>query len=248
LNRYKKNGLLLDAAVEKGNEDLVVSLAQQFNGSLSFKSFKTIIDFLKSKDNPNLSLIQNSLITKVPEDKELLDFALENNMTILAKKLAAKCVSIKNYDYVGRLASKRNPEYSDIIIVMLQNYPVKGHPLAPGHYSYNKLHLYHDAHLDSNNDEYDAAHYDYCNWLSEYNQICDRVLDFAISNQNNYLAQKVLPLFKKNIETVVAGPGGEVAGDGEKVEYYSCYVRHYTADISAARKKYQEAVRSGAFK
>ena len=248
LNRYDQGGLLLDAAVEKGDEALVVSLARQYNGKISFQSFKNVVDFLKSTHSTDYKPILNTLIDKVPESEDMLTFALDNEFLAMAKQLASKYAIITDVSFVTKLAAKNQREYSDIIIAMLQSYPVEGRPLAPGHYSYNRLHIYNDPNLDKDNVEYNGDHYKYCNWLPKYNQLCDRLLDIAIANKNNYLAQKLLPLFKKNIETVVAGSNGERAGDGEAVKYYSSYVRHYTADIDAAKKKYQDAVRSGAFK
>lgn len=248
LNRYDQGGLLLDAAVEKGDEALVVSLARQYNGKMSFQSFKNVVDYLKSINSVNYKPIFNILIDKVPESKDMLTFALENDLTTMAKQLATKYASINNASFVTQLAAKNKREYSDIIIAMLQSYPVKGHPLAPGHYSYDRLHKYNNETLDKDNVEYDEGHYKYCAWLPKYNQLCDHLLDVAIANRNSYLAQKILPLFKKNIETVVAEENITRASDGEVVDNYSSYVRHYTADIDAAKKKYDDAVRSGAFK
>lgn len=248
LNRYNQSGMLLDAAIEKENEGLVISIAKQFKGTLSFQTFKNVMDFLSSRNSPQYKPMQDLLVTKVEESKDLLLYALDSNLPNIVKQISTKIVTISDNDLVSKLAAQNKRECSDLIIAMIQAYPTKGHPLAPGHYSYDKLHIYNNPILDKDNNEYYPDHYIYCNWLPAYNQQCDKILDYAISNKNQYLAQKILPLFKKNIETVVTDSNSEKAGDGTRVECYSSYVRYYSDDINAAQKKYQEAVRSGAFK
>ena len=83
LNRYNKNSLLLDAAVEKGDEDLVVSLAQQVSGSIDFPTFKGVMDFLELRNNNNYQRLFTTLASNV-EDDELLEYATaKKQMTVV---------------------------------------------------------------------------------------------------------------------------------------------------------------------
>ncbi len=83
LNRYNKNSLLLDAAVEKGDEDLVVSLAQQVSGSIDFPTFKGVMDFLELRNNNNYQRLFTTLASNV-EDDELVEYATaKKQMTVV---------------------------------------------------------------------------------------------------------------------------------------------------------------------
>lgn len=87
LNRYDQGGLLLDAVVEKGSETLLVKLAQQYKGTLSFDSFKNAIDFMKATNSINYQTVLEQLITKVGKnDPNLRQFVLNNKLTGAAKE------------------------------------------------------------------------------------------------------------------------------------------------------------------
>ena len=87
LNRYNKSDLLLDAAVEKGDEDLVVNLAKQYNGSLSFPSFKNMMDFLEVRGNSNYQILFNKLSMIVGSREDIIDYAIEKKQTTVVRKL-----------------------------------------------------------------------------------------------------------------------------------------------------------------
>ena len=86
LNRYDKEGMLLDAAVEKGDEKLVVSLATHLNGSLSFQTFKKVMDFLEMNNNNNYKILFNTLVLVVDRDEELIKYAAEKGRTDIVRK------------------------------------------------------------------------------------------------------------------------------------------------------------------
>ena len=86
LNRYNKSGLLLDAVVEKGNEDLVVSLTQHVSGPISFLTFKNVMDFLELRNNNNYQKLFSTLALKV-EDNELIEYATEKKQMVVVNKI-----------------------------------------------------------------------------------------------------------------------------------------------------------------
>lgn len=107
LNRYNQMGALLDAAVEKDNEQLVVTLAKQFKGNLEFTTFKNVMNFLELKDNAEYLPIFNQLSSNVNNDK-MLDYVIENRLlgdkvviSYLSKKIST--MSVRTCPGVGRL-------------------------------------------------------------------------------------------------------------------------------------------------
>ena len=88
LNHYNEFGMLLDAAIEKGDEDLVVNLAKQYSSYLSFQSFKNVLDFLELRNNNNYKALFNTLASVV----------LENNtkeLNIITKGIHEDDISVK---------------------------------------------------------------------------------------------------------------------------------------------------------
>ncbi len=84
----------------------------------------------------------------------------------------------------------------------------------------------------------------YISWCGEHNSKCSKVLSIAISCGNENLAKKLIHQFKSDPELVLKNEK-----KGEYDDYYYDVYAHYTnGSINAARKKYDEAVKSGAFK
>lgn len=244
LNRYDQGCLLLDAAIEKRNEGLVISLVRQFNGHLSFQTFKNIMDFLSTRNSPESQQIQTLLISKVAESKELFYYALENNMTALINQLSTKYVDLSDKDLLTKLSSRKNRSLSDAIIKAVSQKTIPGRPFSKG------LHGYYETERNTHFDEYKESsieHYKYADGIQHYNAVCNNVLDIAIGTGNQYLAQKVLMLYKQNI-VVMKGSYNLKAPDGTSVDGNHSYVYYTNEDKEAARNKYNEAVRSGAFK
>ena len=75
----------------------------------------------------------------------------------------------------------------------------------------------------------DLNFWNFQEWVSNFNLRCDRILDIAIACGNKDLAERILRLFRQDVT-------------------YREGVVHYINDSKdAAQKKYDEAVRSGAF-
>ena len=80
-------------------------------------------------------------------------------------------------------------------------------------------------------------------WVSKYNLKCDRILDIAIACGNKDLAERILRLFRPDATFYYKPSAAQ-----PKEECYKDVYAHYTNDSkNAAKKKYDEAVRSGAF-
>lgn len=107
LNRYNQMGALLDAAVEKDNEQLVVTLAKQFKGNLEFTTFENVMNFLELKDNAEYLPIFNQLSSNVNNDK-MLDYVIENRLlgdkvviSYLSQKIST--MSVRTCPGMGKL-------------------------------------------------------------------------------------------------------------------------------------------------
>lgn len=107
LNRYNQMGALLDGAVEKDNEQLVVTLAKQFKGDLDFTTFENVMNFLELKNNAEYLPIFNQLSSNVNNDK-MLDYVIENRLlgdkvviSYLSKKIST--MSVRTCPGVGKL-------------------------------------------------------------------------------------------------------------------------------------------------
>lgn len=243
LNRYNKSGLLLDAAVEKGDEELLVRLAKQYNGTLRFQTFKSVMDFLSSQNSSQYLLIRDLLLNKVIDSEELFLYALDNKLSAVVNKLCSKYVNINDNSFITTLASKNDRIVSDAIIMALSKVTIPGRAMSKG------LHDYYDGCRDCySRKEVSRPHFQYTDGIIDYNTKCSGILEIAIGAGNQYLAQKVLMCFKQNIETMKGGGSGEKAPDGTRVDGNHCYVYYTNSDKNEAQKKYQDAVRSGAFK
>lgn len=90
----------------------------------------------------------------------------------------------------------------------------------------------------------DDGYKDYIDWVSQYNLMLDKILDISIATGNESLAKRLLHLFRQDATTIYKPAAGRNKDDDYKDVY-----AHYTNDSkNTAQKKYQEAVRSGAFK
>ena len=85
--------------------------------------------------------------------------------------------------------------------------------------------------------------------VNNYNSKLNMVLDLAISQDNKELANKVIKLYKENMEILEVGRKHKtkdgryvwIAPDGTEVEEGDYYVTYNYKDKEAAKKKYEEA-------
>lgn len=80
----------------------------------------------------------------------------------------------------------------------------------------------------------------YIQWCGNHNSKCSSILNIAIACGNQSLAKKILHCFRPDPELIIK----DREKDGNLKDVYA----HYTKNsIDAAQKKYDEAVKSGAF-
>ncbi len=122
------------------------------------------------------------------------------------------------------LASEGSEQAADKIIYLLTEIPEEGSPHAEGKCDYGEIGEIYSQALD---------HVTYYKYVSNYNGLCNKVLDLAISQNNHYLAKKVITMYKQNVENE----------EGERVDssthYY--YVKYTWADKEKAIAKCKEA-------
>ncbi len=140
---------------------------------------------------------------------------------------------VKNYeegmDYVFNaemlfLASQNTEEASNRILYLLAEYHIPGTPTAPnGEY---------------NHEAYDGAK-KYVEGISRYNNRCNSVLDMAIAQKNEKLAHSVVKIMKQNVD---------VSSDDGTLHLFEVSSKGVNnTDIDKAKKKLEDAIKSGAF-
>lgn len=138
---------------------------------------------------------------------------------------------VKNYeegmDYVFNaemlfLASQNTEETSNRILYLLAEYHIPGTPTAPGG--------------EYNDDAYGEVK-KYIAGISRFNKRCNSVLDMAIAQKNEKLAHSVVKIMKQNVD-VSDEFGSNIIISSKGVN---------NIDIDLAKKKLEEAIKSGAF-
>jgi len=123
------------------------------------------------------------------------------------------------------LTSQNTEESSSRILYLLAEYNIPGTPTAPGGW-YER-------------DSYDEAKR-YIADISRFNNRCNSVLDMAIAQKNEELARGVVKLIKPNVD---------VSGDWVSLRSLKISSKGVNnTDIDLAKKKFDDALKSGAFK
>ena len=137
------------------------------------------------------------------------------------------------------LSELNGDECKDKITFLLEGIPVEGEKFPQGLYSYRIV----------TRDEYDdGLPLDaYIVWTQHFNRLCDTILSLAINRRNQDLDTMILLKYVDTVEVTI-GDGPGIVVDGVKVDGDHGYIKYTSADRDAARKKYDEAVRIGAFK
>ena len=136
------------------------------------------------------------------------------------------------------LASLNEEQANKRIILMLNQRPVDG--LVPvENYSLGK-NVYEGA--INNNYSYSPDELkkfkEYVAWCGNYNSQCTSLLNIAIACGNKSLAQKLLNVFRPDPEMILKKSGKES---------FDVYAHYTNSSKAEAQKKYDEAVKSGAF-
>ena len=135
------------------------------------------------------------------------------------------------------LSELNGDECKDKIAFLLEEIPVEGEKFPQGLCSY-----FIASRGDFGDDglPFDA----YIVWTQHFNRLCDTILSLAINRRNQDLAMMILLKYVDNVEVTL----GSGVVDGVEVDFQHGYIKYTSADRDAARKKYDEAVRIGAFK
>lgn len=86
--------------------------------------------------------------------------------------------------------SDGSEQASDKVLYLLSEIPVEGVPHPEGSY------YFHDVDPGFSDGK---EHYTYYSWVRNYNGYCTQILDLALSQNNAYLAKKVIGMYKQNI-------------------------------------------------
>jgi hypothetical protein len=119
------------------------------------------------------------------------------------------------------LASDGSEQAADKVVYLLTEIPEEGSARSDGRYSYSDVT---EGYRDG------KEHVTYCKWVTNYNSLCTQILDLAISQENQYLAKKVIMMYKQNVENVK---------DPSDSNYYD--VSHTWTDKEKAVEKCKEA-------
>ena len=87
----------------------------------------------------------------------------------------------------------------------------------------------------------------YIVWTQHYNRLCNNILTLAINRKNRSLAQSILLQYVDNVEAIKGDSDGYLKVNGVKVDGNHGYIKYTSEDRDSAKKKYDDAVKSGAF-
>lgn len=248
LNRNDKGEMLLDAAVEKGNEDAVISLARQFSGTLSISTFKHVIDFLSSCDSKNFQTMFAHLSSKMDiNDREFVKYAIKMKQIQSVQNSIKDNISSYNSEMMIELASLNNNHISEMILGTLIRYE-KDIPKRPS----NGTFVQYSCHnLNKECEEYVKG-------IKNYNEECMELLEIAIKGKNRSLANRVVAKMKPNLKYTFMP--NSVPKKVREEKWYGKVSKEVNwdkiiisgnsdrDDIASANTTLNQAVRSGAFK
>lgn len=161
------------------------------------------------------------------------DFEKKYGIKYIGKGIEAAKEEIFDKE-VKFLAANGSPEANARLVFLFSDFEIKGKKLPVGLNSYYYV-----------NNEYPKS-------VSIFNSKLSMVLDLAISQDNKELAQKIIKLYKENMDVFEGGHGHsaddknghrryfEIAPDGTEVDGNHCYVTYSWKDKEAAQKKYEE--------
>lgn len=150
------------------------------------------------------------------------DYSNENKYNAMVQSY----MEAENYVFNAEilyLISQNSEEATNRLFFLLSEYQLSGLPPSPsGEYKGN---------------DYDKVK-EYIASVARYNGHCNNALDLAISQGYQSLAKRIIHLFKQNVDVEYEGIGREMRVSPKGVN---------NTDKEAAQKKYDEAVKAGAF-
>lgn len=143
------------------------------------------------------------------------------------------------------LASLNDEQANNRIILIMNQRPIIGVEAAEnaclGKKVYNRV-IQSDVNDNLWNDDCQTVtdFKKYIIWCGEHNSKCTSLLNIAIACGNQNLAQKIIHVFRPDPELLTK----EIKGESS---YYDVYAHYTNTSKDAAQKKYDEAIKSGAF-
>ena len=174
---------------------------------------------------------------------EYLKFQSKNGIIHKDERKEAELKYYNAFDYIYKMETQyllsefEGDECKDKIMFLLEEIPIEGEKCPEGLCDYDI------ACRGTWGDEgipLDA----YIVWTQHFNRLCSNILSLSINRKNQKLAKLILQNFVENVEVTA---GGDVKIDGVFVDGNHGYIKYTKDDYNAAKKKYDEAVASGAF-
>ena len=229
-NNNKHVSMLIDLAIENDDEAFVKTLANQYSKGANQENLRKLKDYLLEKADSNYDFIL-SLFKKMGYYELQFETALQCKDYEFIKKHVADSLSFEKENLLNLLSGIKDKGISEQIVGLLT--PLENNiPLRP------KLGKFYDYRWAV--DDY----YDYQKAVKNYNEHCSILLNFAIKNGNQFLAERIMKKFKPNIMYWKVKSGYR-KDDGVYFEIYNSKIDN--SEINSAKAAYQEAVRSGAF-
>ena len=221
--------MLIDLAINNNDDEFVKILANQYQYA-SEDILNKIVNYLSSEKTEENKVFLLSLLKRLKKYSLLIDYAIDVDDTQIIKDIASKDLKVDDTNAIAKLAAMNNKEMSELVLGTLKNLEVSAtsrvKPILYQGYSDD---------ISKVKEKCDSYNYE----VKNYNRGCLSILDIAIEQKNQYLAQRVSGYLKDNL-VYVKLPDLNNGMERIKVSYSS-------DDIMAARKKYQDAVCSGAF-
>lgn len=150
------------------------------------------------------------------------------------------------FDYIYKseiqylLSESDAEECKDKILFILEEIPVEGEKFPEGLCDYD---IVCRGDWGDEGIPLDA----YIVWTQHYNRLCNNILTLAINRKNRSLAQSILFQYVDNVEAIKGASDGSLKVNGVKVDGNHGYIKYNSEDRDTAKKKFDEAVKSGAF-
>ena len=145
------------------------------------------------------------------------------------------------------LASLNDEQANNKIILILNQRPIEGleaAELACLGKDIPDFYLRKDLDDNSNNSPLEVKNYKrYIIWCGNHNSRCSAILNIAIACGNQSLAKKILHCFRPDPEMQLKENRKDETGS----IYYDVYAHYTNVSKETAQKRYDEAVKSGAF-
>jgi len=240
---------VLDLAIAQGNEKLacaVVALVKKNYYIYDNPEMEEIdIYSLDQCYDENYYTAMYHDINKAKEKLEMaykifIKNAINSGDIDQVKRMVPIGLKIGDSDLISQLASLKNKEISDEILNLISEFKIKGSRVPSNIYDDDVF----DSHYSSS---YNKNYIDYISSINDYNKVCDQIFEIAISKGNDYLAKNVLLKYKEDVYKLQGGSGVKTP-DGKPFKNNGSYYVYYKYDSkNNAQKRYNEAVKSGAF-